>query len=846
MTRRLVVKACGSALLSTCLLLWVARGTSGMASEGTVVLDTPSGKIRGERYVLADGSRGMRFLGIPYARPPVGALRFAAPEEASPWDGVLDARRFGPMCYQPLENEVWDTVESNVDLGHLEDQLRKALAQELGELHEEDEEEIEDEARKAAEEAQRRRKLRKEEECKGAEVDGGRPECHEWNLDDTVPVSDEAEVFRTSGPGATTHTSSDTSSNSSDSTHSSVELSSDETHYKNSGELLFRRLRNVNSASPNADLPQTPEPGVDGAAGSLPLSLQKTSEGVKERNLTDKRETLIRPKGIYNKKASAEDVKKPDMESLNKNSEREGEPANDSEYLYMKQKRVGEYNMSEDCLTLNVYTPLIEGAGSAGRGTRRRGANATMPVLLYIHGGSFYSNGGRLYPGEKLASEGIVVVTINYRLGPFGFLSTGDSTSRGNWGLLDQRLAMLWVRRHAQYFGAHKDKLLLVGNSAGAASVILHLVSPLSQGLFTRAVALSGCALAPWSLQTRPNHFAQKLAADVGCPQTPSTELVDCLRRTDPHTINEVYEKDNLQDGLWLTFAPVVEGDLPGVFLPRAPRRLLEEGSLPPVPLIMTLTRDEVSIWFRKNESFPPENIDLSLGDAEKWMDMLMKLNFPELEPLALAAVRHAVRASYLYRNGYHHTPAAPQPMVPIKVMAELISDLGLRVPCVEEAGLLSRWTSLYFAEFSYASPDDVRVGDQKWIGSYHESELQFVFGQPFLGLMNTLRGPDDRSVATTIMRLIISFAHTGVPELRGLQWPTYNMSHLVHLEMSEHLSLSHNLVQHRLCFWQRFIPLMTAWPMKPPNDEKGAAAPLATPSLALLPLLHLLHQALT
>ncbi|KAK3864172.1 hypothetical protein Pcinc_030126, partial [Petrolisthes cinctipes] len=107
-------------------------------------------------------------------------------------------------------------------------------------------------------------------------------------------------------------------------------------------------------------------------------------------------------------------------------------------------------------------------------------------------GGSFYSNGGRLYPGEVLASKGVVVVTINYRLGPFGFLSTADGAARGNWGLLDQRLALLWVRRHAPSFGGSPTNLVLMGNSAGAASVLLHLVSPLSKGLFSRAVALSG------------------------------------------------------------------------------------------------------------------------------------------------------------------------------------------------------------------------------------------------------------------------------------------------------------------------------------------------------------------
>ncbi|KAK4288815.1 hypothetical protein Pmani_038181 [Petrolisthes manimaculis] len=145
--------------------------------------------------------------------------------------------------------------------------------------------------------------------------------------------------------------------------------------------------------------------------------------------------------------------------------------------------------------------------------------------------------------------------------------------------------------------------------------------------------------------------------------------------------------------------------------------------------------------------------------------------------------------------------------MVPIKTISDLISDLGLRVPCVEEAALLSNWTTLYLAEFSYASPDDIRVGNQKWIGSYHESDLQFVFGLPFLGLVNTLRAPLDRSVAAALMRLLVSFAKHGVPEVGGgVEWPAYEQTHPVHLQISANITLGYNLVKKRLCFWKSLL----------------------------------------
>ncbi|KAK8740495.1 hypothetical protein OTU49_002939, partial [Cherax quadricarinatus] len=118
-------------------------------------------------------------------------------------------------------------------------------------------------------------------------------------------------------------------------------------------------------------------------------------------------DSLVRPKEVYKQRWSTENGKPPETSS--KYRKEKEETLEHRQFLYMKQKHIGEYHMSEDCLTLNVYTPILEGAGNGGDGDRSRDANDTMPVLFYVHGGSFFSNGGRLYPGEKLASEGIVV-----------------------------------------------------------------------------------------------------------------------------------------------------------------------------------------------------------------------------------------------------------------------------------------------------------------------------------------------------------------------------------------------------------------------------------------------------
>ena len=134
----------------------------------------------------------------------------------------------------------------------------------------------------------------------------------------------------------------------------------------------------------------------------------------------------------------------------------------------------------EDCLNLNVYSPKLDSKKRA--------------VVVYIHGGAFIMGGGASYffgPGYLL-EQNIVLVTFNYRLGPLGFLSTSDSSAAGNQGLLDQVMVLQWVRDNIDKFGGDPDKVTIMGEDAGAASVTLMAMSPLASGLFHRAIALSG------------------------------------------------------------------------------------------------------------------------------------------------------------------------------------------------------------------------------------------------------------------------------------------------------------------------------------------------------------------
>ena len=138
-----------------------------------------------------------------------------------------------------------------------------------------------------------------------------------------------------------------------------------------------------------------------------------------------------------------------------------------------------DLNTDEDCLYLNVYVPV--GAGPE-----------PLPVMVWITGGAFLIGGGIWYGPNFWMAHHIIVVTINYRVGPFGYLTLGVDEAPGNVGMLDQRMAMEWVRDNIESFGGDPDQVTLAGESAGSYSATYHLASPGSKGLFNRVIGEIG------------------------------------------------------------------------------------------------------------------------------------------------------------------------------------------------------------------------------------------------------------------------------------------------------------------------------------------------------------------
>ncbi|XP_005345904.1 acylcarnitine hydrolase-like [Microtus ochrogaster] len=164
------------------------------------------------------------------------------------------------------------------------------------------------------------------------------------------------------------------------------------------------------------------------------------------------------------------------------------------------------FSMSEDCLYLNIYTPAHANEGS------------NLPVMVWIHGGALVTGMASMNDGSILAAtEDVVVVTIQYRLGVLGFFSTGDQHARGNWGYLDQVAALRWVQQNIAHFGGNPDLVTIFGESAGGTSVSSLVVSPMSKGLFHRAIMESGVALLPDLISDTHERVYTTVANLSGC-----------------------------------------------------------------------------------------------------------------------------------------------------------------------------------------------------------------------------------------------------------------------------------------------------------------------------------------
>ncbi|XP_046549295.1 cholinesterase 2-like [Haliotis rubra] len=443
---------------------------------------------------------------------------------------------------------------------------------------------------------------------------------------------------------------------------------------------------------------------------------------------------------------------------------------------------------SEDCLHLTVWAPSDNGGNLA--------------VMVWIYGGAFYLGSTRLplYEGKYLAAENdVIVVSMNYRLGPLGFSYLGPDTIPGNMGLMDQRLALQWVKDNIANFGGDPSRVTIFGESAGGVSVSDHLVSPLSRDLFDRAIMQSGTFTCSWAYIV-PKTAKQKMKrfADLlECPSSSTdTEIYDCLKTVDAETMADI-QLSLLGEGL--AFVPVVDG----YFLPDDPQTLLSTGSIKQTSILHGFTKDETTVFSAvmlkrmRNISTFPETIILSQQEYDSLSTDLLTIDKVQ-EPLRL----------------FYESQEAPlKDMDYFDVMSRLKSDKGIKCPHLEFDRLYTPANPTYVYSFNHRlsiSPYP------QWIGAAHWYELDFVFG---LVLEKSLGCTEEEmELSRTIMTYWTNFAKSGNPNTPvpvKVNWPASDNTDLSYmaLDVGSNLAAGHGVVHHECVFINRILPMISKDP---------------------------------
>jgi para-nitrobenzyl esterase len=401
--------------------------------------------------------------------------------------------------------------------------------------------------------------------------------------------------------------------------------------------------------------------------------------------------------------------------------------------------------MSEDCLYLNVWTPSLT-------------PTVPAPVMVFIHGGSFITGAGSRaeFDGANLAARGVVVVTINYRLGVFGYLAHPDLTAEsphhtsGNYGLLDQMAALRWIRENIASFGGDAHNITVFGESAGASSIGYLLVAPDAKGLFDKAILESPSIVFQPSPELRNEYRGLSSMEEIGVAAI-GPGIADTRNLTSDQVITMTDKRvqsligpngkgrTRLRPETPLNSSPFFPSPwapfADGVVIPGQPAQLYTEGRATRIPVLVGSNANEGNLFLRHYHPTDANSFNAWVEDAYR-------------------PCGSQVLALY----------APPSPATPDQIHAAADKLLTDSIQ-LYNAFSIARATHGYIYRFTHVSP----VGEASGMGAFHASELPYIFGhthQPDEHAPTLQFKPADHRLSDQMMTMWVHFARTGDPRL--------------------------------------------------------------------------------
>ncbi|XP_062342142.1 neuroligin-2b [Osmerus eperlanus] len=426
--------------------------------------------------------------------------------------------------------------------------------------------------------------------------------------------------------------------------------------------------------------------------------------------------------------------------------------------------------------------------------------------MLFVHGGSYMEGSGNMFDASVLSAYGnVIVVTMNYRLGVLGFLSTGDQSAKGNYGLLDQIQALRWLNENIGHFGGDPERITIFGSGAGASCVNLLILSHHSEGLFQRAIAQSGSAISSWSVNYRPLMYTKILARKVACSYDDTTELVECLRRK---SFRELVDQDIQPARYHIAFGPVVDGDV----VPDDPEILMQQGEFLNYDILLGVNQGEGLKFVDDSEG--EDGISAASFDytISNFVDNLY--GYPDGKDILRETIK------FMYTDWADRDNADMRR----KTLLALFTDHQWVAPAVATAKLHAEFQSpVYFYTFHHHCQTETRP---EWADAAHGDEIPYVFGVPMIGATELFPcnfSKNDVMLSAVVMTYWTNFAKSGDPNLPVPQdtkfihtkpnrfeeviWTKFSSKDKQYLHIGLKPRVRDNYRANKVAFWLELVP---------------------------------------
>jgi para-nitrobenzyl esterase len=434
----------------------------------------------------------------------------------------------------------------------------------------------------------------------------------------------------------------------------------------------------------------------------------------------------------------------------------------------------GHASTSEDCLYLNVFAPQHAGHGTDGPGPGKHGPGEhghSLPVMVWIHGGALVTGESDDYNPAGLVRDGVIVVSINYRLGALGFLAHPALASRpggpaGNYGLMDQQAALRWVQRNIRSFGGDPRDVTIFGESAGGLSVLSQLASPGAHGLFARAIVESGAYNLTQTSLASAESSGEAFAAKAGC----ASQTAACLRSLPVSTV--------LADQNATGYTP----DVDGTVLTQSLKTAFASGEFNRVPVINGSNHDEWRLFVA----------EATLAGAP-----VTAANYQSMIASTLS-VSPAIAAAIAQQYPLSSFPSPPA------ALGAVGTDAIFACPALTVDQSVSKFVPTFGYEFNDENAPELFLPPAGFpYGAAHASELQYLFG--LTSAFPAALSAAQQQLSASMQRYWTSFAARGFPAAHGEPfWPRFTGTgqQMISLAPPTPATETNFSAEHHCAFW--------------------------------------------